>query len=63
MTADCVDHLQRTDWEDALECELAQWWLESAASEPTGDLEASVLDYVSAASVTVGGGCDGTKGE
>ena len=64
MTADCVDHLQRTDWDDVLECELAKWWLKSVyARMPKADLEYNVLDYARAASVTADGGCDGTKGE
>ncbi len=65
MSSLCQRELSVLDWQqDALESELLGWWLEYALDNPAqGDLSATVLDYVSAASVTAGGGCDGTKGE
>ena len=64
MSLLCQRELGVLDWQQgALESELLGWWLEYALGEPRGDLSATVLNYVSAASVTAGGGCDGTKGE
>ena len=65
MTSLCQREISVLDYnQDALDSELLGYWLSRAADEPpVGDSEASVLDYASAASATVGGCTDGTKGE